>query len=291
MNDVLQNDLKQPHRFRPMAAKQITQQFRSARSPLLHSSSSEPGLEQYKSYLNFLRHPGIVKANLIPDKSGNISFTLPEGKYSNLYIIVADMENVSQIQLELPSHLEELKKRELALTKPLDPKKNYNEVRNVHFLSKGDKHKIKDLTSVGYNIIDCLEKVRNVQLEIAKMDGYDICPDLLFLTNWDSLSYEDQIKKYTKYICHETHLFLYFKDRPFFDKVIKPFIMNKLEKSFIDHWLLGNYDTICEVYTSVEYYDNLNSVEKILLIHMVVQNDIGMVFYQFYILISLYRDC
>ena len=41
----------------------------------------------------------------------------------------------------------------------------------------------------------------------------------------------------------------------------------------------------------VEYYDNLNSVEKILLIHMVVQNDIGMVFYQFYILISLYRDC
>ena len=119
-----------------MAAKQITQQFRSARSPLLHSSSSEPGLEQYKSYLNFLRHPGIVKANLIPDKSGNISFTLPEGKYSNLYIIVADMENVSQIQLELPSHLEELKKRELALTKPLDPKKNYNEVRNVHFFQK-----------------------------------------------------------------------------------------------------------------------------------------------------------
>lgn len=220
-----------------------------------------PDIDQYKSYLNFLKHSGILKSNLVPDKNGNVSFTVPGGKYTNLIVIASDNENIVQTNINLPSHPAKFLKRNLNLKESLDPKKNFNEVRKVLKFSKDGKHKIKDMTSADYNIIDTLEKVKNIQLEIAKMDGCDICPDLLFLTSWHRLTFEEQIKKYTLYISHEVHLFLYFKDKPFFDKVVKPFLMNKFERSFIDYWLLEDYEEI-EKYSKVEFFDMLNSVEK-----------------------------
>jgi len=64
------------------------------------------------------------------------------------------------------------------------------------------------------------------------------------------------------------NLFLYFKDKPFFNKVVKEFIKNKHEKSLIDLWLLGEYSTI-QTYNKVEFFENLNSVEKILVIYII----------------------
>ena len=110
--------------------------------------------DNYKSYLNFLKYSGIVKANLKPDSNNNISFKVPSGKYTNLFVIIADLENVIQVQIDLPSRPDTVSRRDLALTKPLDPKKHYNEVRNVINLLDGQKYKIKDITSVDYNIID-----------------------------------------------------------------------------------------------------------------------------------------
>lgn len=265
--------IPQPYRFRQ--TRQLNRHQYVSKATAEHTQGPATTVsEQYKHYVNFLKHSAIVKGNLKPDKNGNISFTVPSGKYNNLFVLVSDEENIVQSYINLPSQKKELNKRNLTLKKALDPKKYYNEVRNAVNLLEGDKHKIKDITSTDYTVIDSLEKAKNIQLEIAKMDGCNICPDLLFLTAWDKLSFEDQLKKYTTYSCHETNLFLYFKDREFFNKVVKPFLMNKLEKSFIDLWLLGEYDQIRR-YNSVEFYDNLNSVEKVLLIYIIVQEDPG----------------
>ena len=225
--------------------------------------------DQYKSYLNFLKHAGLVRSNLTPDKNGNLSFSIPSGRYTKLSAIVCDMENVVQVDVELPTKNYILNKRNLALLKPLDPKKHYNEIRKTVNFLKGEKIKITDISTTYYNVVDSIDKVKKLQLEIAKMDGCDIWPDLLFLANWDKLSLEDKNKKYSSYFCHETNLFLYFKDREFFNQVVQPFIMNKYEKSIIDNWLLGNYEKI-ESLASVEFYDNLNAIEKILLIYILV---------------------
>lgn len=233
----------------------------------------DPSRDQYKSFLNFLKNSGIVKANLIPDKKGNVSFSVPSEKYALLNVLVIDNENVVHASINLPDPKSEVAKRNLALVKPLDPKKHYNETRIVINLFEGDKHKIKNMTSAHYNVVDSIEKVKNIQLEISKMDHCYILPDLLFLTSWNKLGFEEQLKKYASSISHETHLFLYFKDRPFFDRVIKPFLMNKYERSFIDYWLLEDFERI-ERYSKVEFFDLLNSVEKVLLIHSVRQNGI-----------------
>ena len=40
------------------------------------------------------------------------------------------------------------------------------------------------------------------------------------------------------------NLFLFFKDKDYFVTTVAPFIENKLEKTFIDLWLLGDYESL-----------------------------------------------
>ena len=43
----------------------------------LSISYEEPDIDQYKSYINFLKYGRIVKANLIPDKNGTFHLRYP----------------------------------------------------------------------------------------------------------------------------------------------------------------------------------------------------------------------
>ena len=59
------------------------------------------------------------------------------------------------------------------------------------------------------------------------------CLDLLewdFLTEWESISDMEKLKKYDKMCCHELNLFLYNKDKEFFNAVVKDLLSNKKEK-------------------------------------------------------------
>ena len=68
--------------------------------------------------------------------------------------------------------------------------------------------------------------------------------------------------KYSKYSCHEVNLFIYFKDRPFFDKVVAPYLRCKRTHTFMDHYLLGHN---LEWYLSFNAFAELNAAEKALL--------------------------
>lgn len=63
--------------------------------------------------------------------------------------------------------------------------------------------------------------------------------DFAFLKTWSSLSETEKRAKYSQFTCHELHLFLSVYDTPFFEKVVKPALANKLEKTLVDDWLLG----------------------------------------------------
>ena len=73
---------------------------------------------------------------------------------------------------------------------------------------------------------------------------------------------DDKRERYSKYACHELNFFLFSKDRPFFDTVIRPFLENKRDKQFIDRWLLGR-----DLSADLRPWDfaQLNLVERILL--------------------------
>ena len=95
---------------------------------------------------------------------------------------------------------------------------------------------------------------------------------LFFLLKWNKFTTEQKNKKYNDYQCHEMNLFLYFKDFEYFNKVARPFIGSKMEKTFIDHWLLGEDDAILH-YQDIGYFDKLNALEQALLVFTIVKYD------------------
>ena len=65
---------------------------------------------------------------------------------------------------------------------------------------------------------------------------------------------------------------MYFKDFEYFNKVARQFIGSKMEKTFIDHWLLGEDDAILH-YQDIGYFDKLNALEQAPLVFTIVKYD------------------
>ena len=60
------------------------------------------------------------------------------------------------------------------------------------------------------------------------------------MLNWHNYSKEEKDRYFTNFYCHELNLFIYKKDKTYFDKTVRPFIKCKMEKDLVDHYLLGN---------------------------------------------------
>lgn len=219
------------------------------------------GTVLYKSFQNFLDNSVQIISNLVPDENGNVECKIDAEKYSAFAILALDENTVTQVLLSIDEAKSGIAKRDLSLTNPLNPHKNYNETRNTIVIKGAQSHQIEDITSSDYFLVDSLERVQQIQVEIQKLIGYSSYNEFEFVTKWPTYSEEDKNKKYSKFMSHELNLFLYFKDKAYFEKVVRPFISNKMEKTFIDYWLLGNYDDLAS-YADLENYDKLNTLEK-----------------------------
>ena len=60
------------------------------------------------------------------------------------------------------------------------------------------------------------------------------------------MDFDTKLKTFSKYSSHELNFFLFKKDREFFDKVVKELISNKLQKTFVDYYLLESTDKVVE---------------------------------------------
>ena len=75
----------------------------------------------------------------------------------------------------------------------------------------------------------------------------------------------DEAKKqelYAKYASHEMSFFLSRKDPAFFTRVIAPYLKNKKDPTFMDHWLLKSG---LDAYTEAWKFNRLNLAERLLL--------------------------
>ena len=95
--------------------------------------------------------------------------------------------------------------------------------------------------------------------------------DFRFLPNWPSLSSSQKLEYYSRYACSEFHLFLWRKDREFYEAVVKPLISCKRSSTLIDQYLLG-HDLMH--YQEVYLWNTLNALEKCLVIDW-VRNNVG----------------
>ena len=85
-----------------------------------------------------------------------------------------------------------------------------------------------------------------------------------------ALTKDDEKRElYSKNACHELSFFLMKKDPEFFKSIIQPYLKNKKDKTFVDHFLLEDDLT---GYLKPWAYGQLNIVERILLIQR-IQNE------------------
>ncbi len=149
--------------------------------------------------------------------------------------------------------------RDGRLRSAFDAQTSLAQTQRVEFLPAGSRKALGD------------PKTRRLQSYSTLADVFQLYNTILndpnwekfrFVTSWNQLSDEEKQAKYNTLACHELNFFLYCKDRPFFDSVIKPFLMHKLDKQLVDHWLLG--DSIAQ-FNELWRVQRLNTLERILL--------------------------
>jgi len=208
--------------------------------------------------LDFLPKSAVVLVNLQPDKDGVVTISREAlGDGQQLHIIAVNPDNVAYRQILLPEI--KLAPQDLRLADGLDPAKHFTEQKQISVVEAEKTLILPDITTSTLEIYDTLGKVYRLYATLSHN------PDLAefaFILDWPKLKAEEKREKYSKYACHELSFFLCKKDPPFFETVILPYLKNKKDKTFLDHWLIG--DDLAG-YLQPWDYEQLNVVERILL--------------------------
>ena len=210
------------------------------------------------SSLDFLKHNTVLLANLKPDKDGVVQIDL-SGINGQQELLLVAVDPLNTVTMPVPLKPAQLALRENRMVQSLDVAKAHSEQKLFTVLKKGDELTVKDITTSEVKLYDSLQKA---YLLMATISGSPTLTEFNFILTWPNLKAEEKRKKYSKYACHELNFFLFHKDPKFFNDVVKPFITNKKDKTFMDDWLLG---TKLDKYLEPLAFSRLNDVEKILL--------------------------
>jgi len=229
----------------------------SAPMPKPQAQATSGGDDAYVGYA-FLPEAPVVIANVELDATGVARIDrVALGRATTVTIIVDDPAGSSTRRVHLPES--PLDPRDLRLTLALDPERHATQAKKIVPLRANETLVIEDLATAKVHLIDSIEKAHAYLLALG--DNATL-REFAFVTRWHALPDVERRERYSKYACHELHLFLYFKDRPFFDAVVQPYLAHKRVKTFLDHWLLG--DELARFLEPIELL-RLNAVERALL--------------------------
>jgi hypothetical protein len=215
------------------------------------------GGETFAGY-DFLPEPPVVLANLVPDAAGVVTVARDRLASATQVLVIVD-DPAGMVTRKLPLPEPALAPRDLRLRLALDPARHVTQKKRITPLRPGDRLDIEDIATAKVHLVDSVERAHAYLL--ALRDDATL-RELAFVTRWHQLLDEERREKYSKYACHELSLFLYFKDRAFFDAVVKPHLVHKRTKTFVDHWLLG---ADLAPYTEAAQLAKLNAFERALL--------------------------
>jgi hypothetical protein len=207
---------------------------------------------------DFLAAPSVVIANLRPDADGVVRVPLADlGAAQLVQIIVVDPALTSTAELALPEIAPAPRDRRLRLA--LDSKGHFAEERRVEPLPQGATIVVDDVRTGKLELVDSLARAHQILLTLRSDDALR---DFAFVTQWASLGAAEQQRKYAKYACHELNLFLAEKDPQFFSTTIRPYLVNRLHRTFIDQYLLGDD---LRAHLDPWAFARLNTLERVLL--------------------------
>lgn len=208
--------------------------------------------------LDFLAEPTVTLLNLIPEADGTLTIRRAAfGSKAWVTVVAVDPLHTVVKTVGLPEG--RAGTLDLRLANGLDPAGHFTQQKRVSLLEAGKPFVIKDAAGSRFEAFDSLAKLHALYTTLNKDPRMG---EFAFILKWPSLKPEEKRTLYSKHACHELTFFIFQKDRPYFDEVIKPYLANKKEKTFLDHYLLGND---LQPFAKPWEYHRLNAVEKILL--------------------------
>lgn len=208
--------------------------------------------------LDFLALTAPTHYNLVPDKAGVVRIPRKDlGDRQDVQIYAEDLENAVWQKLSLPAA--DTQFRDERLTRNLDPARPFTETKETSVLQKGQALVLDDLLTSEIESYDTLGGVYSL-LKTLNPDPH--VAEFAWILQWPKFSDAEKRAKYGEYASHELHLFLAKKDPAFFTAVIKPYLANKKDKTFMDEYLL---EAKLDRYLEPWHYARLNVVERALL--------------------------
>jgi hypothetical protein len=208
------------------------------RAAMMSAPSSRGGpLASGGGFATFDFVPGdaVLLANLRADRDGRIRVARNElGEASAVQVFCVDAEQTTSMLVAVAERA--LLSRDQRLLRALPADAHITQRRQIDPCRVGQTVVIQDAATAKVHIVDTVERAHAYLLALS---GDPTLREFEFITRWHRLDEEERGALYNKYACHELHLFLFFRDRPYFDQVVAKALAQKRVQTFIDRWLLG----------------------------------------------------
>lgn len=217
-----------------------------------------PGGAAAEANIDFLAASAPVIYNLIPDKDGTVRIDRKLlGDRQHVQVYAEDLANAVWRTITMPEV--PTKFTDLRLVRNLDPVKPFTQKKETTVVEPGKTLTLADILTSEFETYDTLGGIYSL---LTTLNGDATLAKFAWVLEWPKLKDDEKRAKYSEFACHELNLFLAKKDAAFFDKVIKPYLANKKDRTFMDDFLLGNDLT---GYLQPWAYGRLNVVERALL--------------------------
>jgi hypothetical protein len=218
------------------------------------------------SSFDFVPGDAVLLPNLRPDADGVVRVARSAlGEAMSVQVICVDEGQTTLALVTLPER--PLAPRDLRLLRALPADAHITQRRQIDPCRAGEAVVIRDAATAKIHIVDTVERAHAYLLSL----GTDATlREFEFVTRWHKLGEAERGELYSKYACHELHLFLYFRDRPYFNRVITPYLAQKRVQTFLDRWLLGADLTS---YLEPRELGRLSALERALLALRLPQRD------------------
>lgn len=226
-----------------------------AKEGLVPSQGIQP---EVSTNLDFLADTAAVVPNLVPDKDGLIKLARKDlGPHAMIHVVVIDPIYTTYRSLNLAEVPAQVK--DLRLLVGLAPDRHFTQQKQITVLPPKQPFVLADVVSSRFEAYDSLARVHSL---FTTLSNDPKLAEFAFILNWPNLKEAEKRAHYSKHACHELSFFLAKKDPEFFRTVIKPYLVNKKDKTFLDHWLL---DADLTAFAQPWAYAQLNTAERILL--------------------------
>ena len=207
---------------------------RSLSDALLSSPPTAPSGLNFADR-SFLPEPGLVLPNLRPDEQGRIVLDLGQLRGRN-WIEVCALDGEQQVAGRVFAESVDWSPRELRHEPAQAGPEAISYSSELRVLRSGQPLPEGRPAENRWMVTGSLEKTFDLLLEVCADPELE---KFSFLKEWDELEPEARLELYGRFACHELNLFLRFRDPSFFSGIVKPYLANKLQKTFVDRLLLG----------------------------------------------------